>query len=44
MRNTDRLAYWPMLAARAHWLLPLLLVLAIVILKDWPPPSCEGKK
>lgn len=30
------------LAQRAHWLIPLALLVLIVLIKDWPPPSCSG--
>jgi hypothetical protein len=32
------------LRLRAHWLVPLAFLVLLVLIKDWPPPSCEAKK
>lgn len=31
------------LQLRAHWLLPLALLVLLAYFKDWPPPSCQAK-
>lgn len=31
------------LRRRTHWLIPLALLVLLVLIKDWPPPSCERK-
>lgn len=32
------------LRLRAHWLIPLAFLVLLVLIKDWPPPSCEARK
>jgi hypothetical protein len=40
VRPIAAMAGWPTLAARAHWLIPLALLVLLVLIKDWPPASC----
>ena len=31
------------LRRRAHWLIPLALLVLLVLIKDWPVTACEPK-
>jgi hypothetical protein len=37
---TGTLILWE-LRRRAHWLIPLGLLVLLALIKDYPPPSCE---
>lgn len=33
--------WYGVLWARQRWLVPAVALLCIVLMKDWPPPSCS---